>query len=91
MAKAKYMVDLAAGCGPYSGARVRMVARARVLLRAEEGYTDGHCGCAGPLLRWAGFASALEQALREQPRPGQRRKLSEARSPCDRGGMHYPA
>ena len=55
MARAKYMVDLAEEervrlrtLLRRGKASVRMVARARVLLRAEEGYTDRcHCGCAG--------------------------------------------
>ena len=45
MGRAKYVVELAGGCGcgPCCGvaASVRMVTRARVLLKADEGYTDG--------------------------------------------------
>jgi transposase len=65
-------------------ASVRMVARARVLLKADEGCTDE--AIAAPLggmgtatvgrIRKRFVERGLEQALREQPRPGQGRKLS---------------
>ena len=64
-------------------ASVRMVARARVLLRAEEGYTDAAIAAVLDVgtatvgrIRKRFVERGLEQALREQPRPGQRRKLS---------------
>lgn len=64
-------------------ASVRMVARARVLLRADEGYTDRAIAAVldvGPATvgrtRKRFVEGGLEQALRERPRPGQRRKLS---------------
>ena len=90
MARAKYMVDLAEEERVRlrtllrSGkASVRMVARARVLLRAEEGYTDAAIAAVLDVgtatvgrIRKRFVERGLEQALREQPRPGQRRKLS---------------
>jgi transposase len=64
-------------------ASVRMVARARVLLRADEGYTDKAIAAAldvGPATvgrtRKRFVEGGLERALKERPRPGQRRKLS---------------
>ena len=90
MARAKYMVDLAEEERVRlrtllrSGkASVRMVARARVLLRAEERYTDAAIAAVLDVgtatvgrIRKRFVERGLEQALREQPRPGQRRKLS---------------
>ena len=64
-------------------ASVRMVARARVLLKADEGYTDGAVADALDVstatvsrIRRRFVEGGLEQGLRERPRPGQRRKLS---------------
>ena len=90
MARAKYMVDLAEEervrlrtLLRRGKASVRMVARARVLLRAEEGYTDAAIAAVLDVgtatvgrIRKRFVERGLEQALREQPRPGQRRKLS---------------
>ena len=68
MGRAKYVVELAEeervrlrSLLRGGKASVRMVTRARVLLKADEGYTDGAIAAAWrwPLLRWAGFASAL--------------------------------
>ena len=74
------------GCGPCCGVAklpVRMVTRARVLLKADEGYTDGAIAAALEVatatvgrIRKRLVEEGLEHALREQPRPGQRRKLS---------------
>ena len=58
--------------------------RARVLLKADEGYTDGANLTAALEVATATVGrirkrlveEGLEHALREQPRPGQRRKLS---------------
>jgi transposase len=90
MGKAKYFVELAeeervrlrtllrGGQAP-----VRMVARARVLLKADEGYTDGAVAEALDVstatvsrIRRRFVEGGLDQALRERPRPGQLRKLS---------------
>ena len=90
MARAKYMVDLAEEervrlrtLLRRGKASVRMVARPRVLLRAEEGYTDAAIAAVLDVgtatvgrIRKRFVERGLEQALREQPRPGQRRKLS---------------
>jgi len=64
-------------------ASVRMVARARVLLKADEGYTDGAVADALDVstatvsrIRRRFVEGGLEQGLTEKPRPGQRRKLS---------------
>ena len=90
MARAKYMVDLAEEervrlrtLLRRGKASLRMVARARVLLRAEEGYTDAAIAAVLDVgtatvgrIRKRFVERGLEQALREQPRPGQRRKLS---------------
>ena len=86
MARAKYMVDLAEEervrlrtLLRRGKASVRMVARARVRLRAEEGYTDAAIAALDmgtARIRKRFVERGLEQALREQPRPGQRRKLS---------------
>ena len=90
MARAKYMVDLAEEervrlrtLLRRGKASVRMVARARVLLRAEEGYTDAAIAAVLDVgtatvgrIRKRFVERGLEQALREQPRPGQRHKLS---------------
>lgn len=64
-------------------ASVRMVARARVLLKADEGYRDGVIAAAldlGPAtvgrIRKRFVEEGLEGALSEKPRPGQRRKLN---------------
>ena len=68
MARAKYMVDLAEEervrlrtLLRRGKASVRMVARARVLLRAEEGYTDAAIAAVLDVgtATVAGFASAL--------------------------------
>jgi len=90
MGKAKYLVELAeaervrlrtllrGGQAP-----VRMVARARVLLKADQGCTDSEIAAALDLgtatvsrVRKRFVELGLEEALRERPRPGQRRKLS---------------
>jgi transposase len=90
MGKAKYIVELAeeeqvrlrtllrGGQAP-----VRMVARARVLLKAGQGYTDAEIAAALDVgtatvsrVRKRFVELGLEEALRERPRPGQRRKLS---------------
>ena len=90
MARAKYVVDLAEEervrlrtLLRRGRASVRMVARSRVLLRAEEGYTDAAIAAVLDVgtatvgrIRKRFVERGLEQALREQPRPGQRRKLS---------------
>ncbi len=90
MGRAKYIVELAeeerVGLRILlrrGKASVRMVARARVLLKADEGCTDKVIAAAldvGPAtvgrVRKRFVEWGLEQALREQPRPGQRRKLS---------------
>ena len=61
----------------------RSQTRARVLLKADEGYTDGAIAAALEVatatvgrIRKRLVEEGLEHALREQPRPGQRRKLS---------------
>lgn len=90
MGKAKYIVELAeeerlrlrtllrGGQVP-----VRMVTRARVLLKAGQGCTDAEIAAALEVgtatvsrVRKRFVELGLEQALRERPRPGQRRKLS---------------
>ena len=90
MGKAKYIVELAeeervrlrtllrGGRAP-----VRMVSRARVLLKAGQGCTDAEIASALDVgtatvsrVRKRFVELGLEQALRERPRPGQRRKLS---------------
>jgi len=90
MGKAKYLVELAeeervrlrtllrGGRAP-----VRMVSRARVLLKAGQGCTDAEIASALDVgtatvsrVRKRFVELGLEQALRERPRPGQRRKLS---------------
>jgi transposase len=90
MGKAKYLVELAeeervrlrtllrGGQAP-----VRMVARARVLLKADQGCTDAEIAAAlevgtatASRVRKRFVELGLEEALRERPRPGQRRKLS---------------
>ena len=90
MGKGKYIVDLTEeererlrSLLRRGKASVRMVARARVLLRADEGYTDKAIAAAldvgpatGGRTRKRFVEGGLERALREQPRPGQRRKLS---------------
>jgi transposase len=90
MGRAKYIVELAeeerVGLRTLlrrGKASVRMVARARVLLKADEGFTDEAIGAALDVgtatvgrIRKRFVEQGLEQALREQPRPGQRRKLS---------------
>jgi len=90
MGRAKYIVELAEEervrlrtLLRRGKASVRMVARARVLLKADEGCTDKAIAAAlevGPAtvgrIRKRFVERGLEQALREQPRPGQRRKLS---------------
>ena len=64
-------------------ASVRMVARARVLLKADEGYMDGAVAQALDVstatvsrIRRRFVEGGLDQALWEKARPGQRRKLS---------------
>ena len=64
-------------------APVRMVARARVLLKAGQGCTDAEIAAALDVgtatvsrVRKRFVELGLEEALRERPRPGQRRKLS---------------
>ena len=90
MGRARYMVKLGEeerqrlrGLLRGGKAAVRMVARARVLLKADEGYTDGAISAALEVgtatvsrIRKRFVELGLEQALRERPRPGQRRKLS---------------
>ncbi len=90
MGRAKYIVELAEEervrlrtLLRRGKASVRMAARARVLLKADEGCTDKAIAAAlevGPAtvgrIRERFVERGLEQALREQPRPGQRRKLS---------------
>ena len=90
MGRAKYIVELGEeervqlrNLLRRGKAPVRMVARARVLLRADEGYTDDAIAAALDVgtatvsrIRKRFVERGLEQALREQPRPGQRRKLS---------------
>lgn len=90
MGRAKYMVELAEEERGQlrtllrrGRASVRMVARARVLLRADERYTDGAIAAALDVgtatvsrIRKRFVEGGVEHALREQPRPGQRRKLS---------------
>ena len=90
MGKAKYLVELAeeervrlrtllrGGRAP-----VRMVSRARVLLKAGQGCTDAEIASALDVgtatvsrVRKRFVELGLEEALRERPRPGQRRKLS---------------
>lgn len=90
MGKAKYFVELAeeervrlrtllrGGQAP-----VRMVTRARVLLKAGQGCTDVEIAAALDVgtatvsrVRKRFVELGLEEALRERPRPGQRRKLS---------------
>ena len=106
MARAKYMVDLAEEERVRlrtllrSGkASVRMVARARVLLRAEEGYTDAAIAAVLDVgtatvgrIRKRFVERGLEQAPQGTAQTGTAAQAQwEARSPCDRGGMHYPA
>ena len=105
MGRAKYVVELAEeervrlrSLLRGGKASVRMVTRARVLLKADEGYTDG------------AIAAALEVATATVGRIRKRlvegtgacpegtaetgtatEAQWEARSPCDRGGMQYPA
>ena len=78
------------GCGPCCGvAKLPFhVTRARVLLKADEGYTDGAIAAALEVatatvgrIRKRLVEEGLEHALREQPRPGQRRKLSGKQGP----------
>jgi transposase len=90
MGRAKYIVELAEEEREQlrtilrrGKASVRMVARARVLLKADEGYTDGAVAEALEVsaatvsrIRRRFVEWGLDQALREKPRPGQRRKLS---------------
>ena len=90
MRKTKYIVELCeeerVRLGTFlrgGKASVRMVTRARVLSWADEGYTDGAIASALDVgtatvsrVRKRFVERGLEQALREQPRPGQRRKLS---------------
>lgn len=64
-------------------APVRMVTRARVLLKADEGDTDAAVASALEIgvvtvyrVRKRCVEEGVERALREQPRPGARRKLS---------------
>ncbi len=90
MGRAKYVVELAEeervrlrSLLRGGKASVRMVTRARVLLKADEGYTDGAIAAALEVatatvgrIRKRLVEEGLEHALREQPRPGQRRKLS---------------
>lgn len=90
MGKAKYMVELAEEEREElrtllrgGKASVRMVTRARVLMRADEGRTDETIASALDVstatvgrVRRRFVEGGLEQALKEQPRPGQRRKLS---------------
>ena len=90
MGRAKYVVELAEeervrlrSLLRGGKASVRMVTRARVLLKADEGYTDGAIAAALEVatatvgrIRKRLVEEGLEHTLREQPRPGQRRKLS---------------
>jgi len=90
MGKARYIVELAEEEREQlrtllrrGKASVRMVARVRVLLKADEGYTDGVVAEALEVstatvsrIRRRFVEGGLDQALREKPRPGQRRKLS---------------
>lgn len=90
MAKAKYLVELTGeervqlrDLVRRGKASVRMAARARVLLKADEGCTDKAVAAALDVgtatvgrIRKRFVEWGLEQALRERPRPGQRRKLS---------------
>lgn len=64
-------------------ASVRMVTRARVLLKADEGRTDEAIAAALDVgtatvgrIRRRFVEEGVERALRERPRPGQRRRLS---------------
>lgn len=64
-------------------APVRMVTRARVLLKANEGCTDAAIASALEIgvatvsrVRKRCVEQGVDRALREQPRPGARRKLS---------------
>ena len=107
MGRAKYVVELAEeervrlrSLLRGGKASVRMVTRARVLLKADEGYTDGAIAAAlggGHCYGGQDSQSALLKrdwsiALREQPETGTATEAQwEARSPCDRGGMQYPA
>ena len=106
MGRAKYVVELAEEervrlRSLLRGGKtsVRMVTRARVLLKADEGYTDGAIAAALEVatatvgrIRKRLVEEGLEHALREQPRPGTATEAQwEARSPCDHGGMQYPA
>lgn len=90
MGRAKYIVELAEEervrlrtLARRGKAAVRMVARARVLLKADEGFTDEAIAAALDVgtatvgrIRKRFVEQGLEQALRERQRPGQRRKLS---------------
>lgn len=90
MGRAKYIVELAEeergrlrALLRRGKASVRMVARARVLLKADQGHTDEAIAAAldvsaatASRVRKRFVEEGLEQALRERPRPGQRRKLS---------------
>ena len=90
MPRAKYIVELTEeermrlrevtrrGWAP-----VRMVARARVLLKADEGLSDEETASALDIgsatvgrVRQRFVEQGLEQALRERPRLGRRRKLT---------------
>ena len=95
MGRAKYVVELAEeervrlrSLLRGGKASVCMVTRARVLLKADEGYTDGAIAAALEVatatvgrIRKRLVEEGLEHALREQPRPGQRRKLSRVDGP----------
>ncbi len=90
MARAKYVVTLTEeerdrlrSLIHRGKAPVRMVARARVLLKADKGCTDETVASALDVgvatvgrIRQRFVERGLEQALKELPRPGKQRKLS---------------
>ncbi len=90
MPKAKYIVELTEEermrlreVTRRGKAPVRMVARARVLLKADEGLSDAEIASALDIgsatvgrVRQRFVEQGLEQALRERPRLGRRRKLT---------------
>ena len=90
MATGKYIVDLTEEehvrlrtLVRRGKASIRIVARARVLLRADEGYTDADIADALDVgtatvgrIRKRFVERGLEKALREQPGSGRLRKLS---------------
>ena len=106
MGRAKYVVELAEeervrlrSLLRGGKASVRMVTRARVLLKADEGYTDGAIAAALEVatatvgrIRKRLVEEGLEHAHEGTAETGTATEAQwEARSPCDRGGMQYPA